>query len=64
MRYVIDQVKNDEQDKVLAVIRMEIDYELLSLHDALETANESEIMMTKERLINLVEQLKYIIQYN
>lgn len=64
MRYVIDQVKDDEQDKVLAVIRMEIDYELLSLHDALVTANESEIMITKERLINLVEQLKYITQYN
>lgn len=64
MRYVIDQVRDDEQSTVLAVIRMEIDYELLSLHDALATENKSKIMVTKERLINLVEQLKYITEYN
>lgn len=64
MRYVIDQIRDDEQDKVLSVIRMEIDYELLSLHDALEVENQTEIMLTKERLINLVEQLTYINEYN
>lgn len=53
----MDILKRKEALKQLPVIRMEIDYELVTLHDAM-LANEKEtVLKTKERLDNLRKQL-------
>lgn len=63
MRYVIEHTKDEEQEKLLSVIRMEIDYELLSLHDAIKDENTKEVLLRKKQLIQLVGQLKYVMEY-
>lgn len=63
MRYVIEHTKDEEQEKLLSVIRMEIDYELLSLHDAIKENNVKEILLRKKQLMELVAQLKYVMEY-
>lgn len=58
MRYVIDQNDKVSNQTMISVLKMEIDYELVSLHDAIVANETAEIIKTKEKLINLVSQLK------
>jgi len=60
MKYVIEQVREKENKQMESVIRMEIDYELVTLYDAMEANNEEEIKKTKEKLMYLVNKLTNI----
>ena len=53
MKYVVEILRKKEAIKQLPVIRMEIDYELVSLSDAIESGNNQEIIKAKERLEKL-----------
>lgn len=57
MKYVIEQVREKENKQMESVIYMEIDYELVTLYDAMEANDKVEIMKTKEKLIYLVNKL-------
>lgn len=57
MKYVIEQVREKENKQMVSVIRMEIDYELVTLYDALEANDKVEIMKAKEKLTYLVHKL-------
>ena len=58
MKYVIEQVRKRESRQMLSVVRMEIDYELVTLFDAMKANNEQEIKQVKEKLHFLVKKLK------
>jgi len=60
MKYVIEQVREKENKQMESVIRMEIDYELVTLYDAMEANNEEEIKKTKEKIMYLVNKLTNI----
>lgn len=62
MRYVIEVLKKKEAESKLPVIRMEIDYELVTLYDALLKDDKVEIIKSKERLEQLRLQLLQITQ--
>lgn len=57
MRYVIEQVRRKENRKKASVIRLEIDYELVTLYDALQENDVAKIIKTKEKLTFLVKKL-------
>jgi len=57
MKYVINQIRKKEKKQMLSVVRLEIDYELVTLYDAMQENNKIEMIKTKERLANLVYQL-------
>lgn len=57
MKYVIDRVKQKEHQQMESVIYMEIDYELVTLKDALDENDTLTIIKTKEKLIYLVNKL-------
>ncbi|WP_106497755.1 hypothetical protein [Lentibacillus sp. Marseille-P4043] len=57
MKYVLETIRRKEAQEKLPVIRMEIDYELVTLHDALEANDTVQIIKTKERLEQLRKQL-------
>jgi len=57
MKYVIDHVKQKEHQHMESVIYMEIDYELVTLKDALDENDTLTIIKTKEKLIYLVNKL-------
>lgn len=57
MKYVIDHVKQKEHQQMESVIYMEIDYELVTLKDALDENDTLTIIKTKEKLIYLVNKL-------
>ena len=58
MKYVLEQVKKKENRQMLSVIRMEIDYELVTLHDAMKANDTTEINKAKKNLNQLVKKLK------
>jgi len=58
MKYVIEQVRRKENRQMLSVVRMEIDYELVTLFDAMQAKNKEEIEKSKEKLNYLVKKLK------
>jgi len=58
MRYVLNHVKRRDTRQLLSVVRMEIDYELVTLYDAMKENDEKTIKETKEKLKRLVEKLK------
>ena len=60
MKYVIEQVRIKENRQMLSVVRMEIDYELVTLLDAMQAENKEEIKKTKEKLNYLVKKLKIL----
>jgi len=60
LKYIIEDLRQDEVLKELPVIRMEIDYELATLYDALQSDNKVEIIKTKERLEQLRQQWLHI----
>ncbi|MBO1003559.1 hypothetical protein ACFSKI_17420 [Pseudogracilibacillus auburnensis] len=57
MKYVIEQVRKKENRQMLSVVRMEIDYELVTLFDAMQANNKLEIIKAKEKLTYLVRKL-------
>lgn len=58
MKFVLEQVKKKENRQMLSVIRMEIDYELVTLHDAMKANDTTEINKAKKKLNQLVKKLK------
>ncbi len=53
----MEALRQKELQEKLPVIRMEIDYELLTLYDALQENDTVMIIKTKERLEGLRKQL-------
>ena len=56
----MEALRRKEAQKKLPVIRMEIDYELVTLHDALLANDKVQIIKSKERLEQLRLQLSEI----
>ncbi|RDW17965.1 hypothetical protein [Oceanobacillus chungangensis] len=57
MKYVMEAIKRKEAEEKLPVIRMEIDYELVTLFDAMQQKDSLQIIKTKERLESLRSQM-------
>ncbi|GEN30297.1 hypothetical protein CQU01_05350 [Cerasibacillus quisquiliarum] len=57
MKFVLDTLRQEEEKERLQVLRMEIDYELLTLYDAMQTNDITIIVQTKERLKKLTKEL-------
>lgn len=57
MKYVIEQVREKENKQMVSVILIEIDYELVTLYDAMQDDDEAEIAKAKEKLTSLVNKL-------
>jgi len=57
MRYVLEQVRKHENKQKISVIWLEIDYELVTLHDAMKSNDQIKIIKTKEKLSHLVYKL-------
>jgi len=60
MKYVMEALRRKEAREMLPVIRMEIDYELATLFDAMQAEDKVMIIKTKERLEGLRKQLLQI----
>ncbi|MDC1541852.1 hypothetical protein N8498_03890 [Candidatus Pseudothioglobus singularis] len=56
MRYVLETLQRKRVEEKLPVIKMEIDYELMTLADALKEKDEELIEKTKERLESLRQE--------
>ena len=50
-------IERHEAKQKLPIIRLEIDYELMGLYDAMQEQNKTEIIKIKERLQTLHHQL-------
>ncbi|WP_027725558.1 hypothetical protein [Tuberibacillus calidus] len=57
MKQVIQTLKRTDAEKRIPVLRMEIDYELLTLYDAMESNNIEQIEQCKQRLEKLRQEL-------
>jgi len=57
MKRVMDGLYEREMKERLPVVRMEIDYELLMLHEAMQTEDEEQQERSKERLEKLRNEL-------
>lgn len=57
LKYVMEVLRRKEAQEKIPVLRMEIDYELVSLFDALQANDKVEIIKSKERLEQLRIQL-------
>lgn len=53
VKKVLDSREKINGRKRVNVIKMEIDYELLTLHDAIQDGDEEQIKKSKERLSQL-----------
>lgn len=53
LKYVMEVIRRQEAEKKLPVIKMEIDYELLTLYDALQENDRIQMIKSKERLNQL-----------
>ncbi len=60
LKYVIEAMRRKEEQEKLPVLRMEIDYELLTLYEAMQDEDKIKIIKTKERLLQLTRQLQKI----
>lgn len=60
MKYVLEQVKKKENRQMVSVIRMEIDYELVTLYDAMQANDQAAMKKAKEKLRELVKRLNYL----
>lgn len=59
LKYVMEAIRLKEDRQRLPVIRMEIDYELATLYEAMKESNKVQIIKSKERLNHLrLELLK------
>lgn len=57
MKFVLEQVKKKENRQMVSVIRMEIDYELVTLYDAMQANDQAAMKKAKEKLRELVKRL-------
>ncbi|SFJ91946.1 hypothetical protein SAMN04487936_105210 [Halobacillus dabanensis] len=57
MKHVMEALRKREAEEKLPVIRMEIDYELVTLHDAMIGGDVEQMKKTKRRLSELRKQL-------
>ncbi|GGN58372.1 MULTISPECIES: hypothetical protein [Oceanobacillus] len=57
MKYLMQAIEKQEAKLKLPVIRMEIDYELMNLYEAMEAGDKTEIIKVKQRLSSLRHQL-------
>lgn len=57
MKRVIDALREREVMERLPVVRMEVDYELMMLHEAMENGDEEQKEQSKERLEKLRNEL-------
>lgn len=62
MKYLMQAMEKQEAKQKLPVIRMEIDYELMNLHDAMEQDDKVKIIKVKEKLMSLHRELMEIVQ--
>lgn len=62
MKYIIEEVKRQEEKEKIPVIRMEIDYELLTLSDALKVNDTVQIIKSKEKLKVLRQKLLDLLE--
>ncbi|WP_339227564.1 hypothetical protein NSQ77_18605 [Oceanobacillus sp. FSL K6-2867] len=60
MKYVMEALRRKEAEERLPVIRMEIDYELVTLFDAMQADDKVAIIKAKERLEELRKQMLQI----
>lgn len=63
MEQVIQALKRDDAEKRIPVLRLELDYELLSLHEALLAENLEEIEDCKQRLSALHREMMLLEAY-
>ncbi|HEX6923616.1 MAG TPA: hypothetical protein VF149_07315 [Bacillales bacterium] len=57
MRQVIQTLKRRDAERRIPVIRLEIDYELVTLHDAMLTEDEEVMDQCKNKLEQLRQEL-------
>nr|AIE77290.1 hypopthetical protein [uncultured bacterium pBIO2160] len=57
LKFVMEIIKREEAKEKLPVIKLEIDYELMTLYDALQANDSVQIIKSKERLKFLATQL-------
>ncbi|WP_077320294.1 hypothetical protein [Virgibacillus proomii] len=62
MKYVMEVLRRKEAEEKLPVIRMEIDYELVTLYDAMKNDDKVAVIKSKERLNQLRKQLLELSQ--
>lgn len=60
MNYVMDALRKKEAEKKIPVIKMEIDYELLTLYDALQAKDTTQKILSTEKLVQLHAELQKI----
>jgi len=53
MKFVMETLRKRELKEQLPVIRLEIDYELLTLYDAMQVEDKVQIIKSKEKLTQL-----------
>ncbi|MBB5172228.1 hypothetical protein [Texcoconibacillus texcoconensis] len=59
MEQVIQTFQRKDGERRIPVLKMEIDYELLTLHEALQSNDETQVAESKEKLDSLrIELLK------
>ena len=63
LKYVMEVLKRREIEERIPVLRLEIDYELVTLYDAMQANDTVEIIKAKERLKFLSGQLQVIQGY-
>ncbi|GIO22342.1 hypothetical protein [Oceanobacillus sp. J11TS1] len=56
MKYVMEALRRKEAEELLPVIKLEIDYELATLYEAMQEEDTVQIIKSKERLKQLREQ--------
>ncbi|MHA6252060.1 hypothetical protein [Oceanobacillus sp. CAU 1775] len=57
MKYLMQAIEKQEAKQKLPVVRMEIDYELMNLFEAMQADDTTEIIKAKEKLKALHYQL-------
>jgi hypothetical protein len=57
MRDVVEALRRREAEEKVPAIRLEIDYQLVTLHDAMQEEDKAVIEATKARLYMLRERL-------
>ncbi len=53
VKYVMDALRQDDAHEQLHVLRLQIDYELATLHDAIQANDNVAIIKSKQKLENL-----------
>lgn len=57
LRYVMETLRRKEAKEKVPVIKMEIDYQLVTLHDAIKANDKVEMIKAKEKLEQLRAEL-------